>query len=480
MNLITRYIIKEHIGPFLFSLSVIMFVFVTKFIVQFIGRIFGKGLSYLTIFEFVYLNLAWMLALAVPMAVLISSLMAFGRLSSDNEITILKSTGINLYRIIRPALIWGAMLTVLMVLYNDMVLPDFNHKARLLLNSISQKKPTLELEKGIYLKLKNFNVLVQDIEIPIEEELLNSNIVDPNYPISPEARADKLKQVTLFDFSSPQVQRTVVADHGYLMFDKEREQMIFTLYDGEIHEIGIQDYTEYRRISFTKNTFNIPAGDQVFKRMKSEQRGDREMNISMMRAEVASYHQKIHDAGLRNKEEIEKFLPAPDIIDSCMTARLIPDFTLKPAQKRHAAARASRKVQSISQTLLSNSNNIKFFDKQIYKFGVEIHKKYSIPFACIVFILIGAPLGIRARKGSVGVGVTFSVGFFLLYWTCLIGGEDLADRRILSPALAMWFPNIIVGAFGLFITYRTVKETQFIQWDRLPKFLQFLFKSESN
>ena len=480
MNLITRYIIKEHIGPFLFSLSVIMFVFVTKFIVQFIGRIFGKGLSYLTIFEFVYLNLAWMLALAVPMAVLISSLMAFGRLSSDNEITILKSSGINLYRIIRPALIWGATLTVLMVLYNDQVLPDFNHKARLLLNSISQKKPTLELEKGIYLKLKNFNVLVQDIEIPIEEELLNSNIIDPNYPISKEAGADKLKHVTLFDFSSPQVQRTVVADHGYLLFDKEREQMIFTLYDGEIHEIGIQDYTEYRRISFTKNTFNIPAGDQVFKRMQSEQRGDREMNISMMRAEVESYHQKIRDAGVRNQEEVEKFLPSPDVIDRCMTVTLKNNFVLKPAQRRHAAARASRKVQSISQTLLSNSNNIKFFDKQIYKFGVEIHKKYSIPFACIVFILIGAPLGIRARKGSVGVGVTFSVGFFLLYWTCLIGGEDLADRRILSPALAMWFPNIIVGAFGLFITYRTVKETQFIQWDRLPKFLQFFFKTESN
>ena len=109
---------------------------------------------------------------------------------------------------------------------------------------------------------------------------------------------------------------------------------------------------------------------------------------------------------------------------------------------------------------------------------MEIHKKFSIPFACIVFVLIGAPLGIRARKGSVGIGVTFSVGFFLLYWTCLIGGEDLADRRILSPGLAMWFPNILVGAFGLYITYRTVKETQFIQWDRLPKFLQFFFRTE--
>ncbi len=317
MKLITRYIIKEHLSPFFFSLSVIMFVLVTKFIVQFIGRLFGKGLALTTIFEFVYLNLAWMMALAVPMAVLIASLMAFGRLSADNEITILKTSGINLYRIIRPALIWGAILTVLMVLYNDKVLPDFNHKARLLLNSISQKKPTLELEKGIYLKLKNFNILVEDIEVSIPQELMQrSNIIDPNYKTSPEQNADKLKNVTIFDFSSPQVQRSVVANYGYLVFDKNREQLVFTLYDGEIHEISVNDYAEYRRINFSKNTFNIPAKDHVFKRMESEQRGDREMNIAMMQAEVTAYREKIENATIRNNEEIKKFLPIPAIIDT--------------------------------------------------------------------------------------------------------------------------------------------------------------------
>ncbi len=107
---------------------------------------------------------------------------------------------------------------------------------------------------------------------------------------------------------------------------------------------------------------------------------------------------------------------------------------------------------------------------------MEIYKKYSIPFACIVFVLIGAPLGIRARKGSLGVGITFSVGFFLLYWACLIGGEELADRQLVSPALAMWFPNILVGVFGIYLTVSAVRETTFIQWERLPKALQIFFK----
>ncbi|MEJ2055261.1 MAG: LptF/LptG family permease, partial [Calditrichaceae bacterium] len=100
---------------------------------------------------------------------------------------------------------------------------------------------------------------------------------------------------------------------------------------------------------------------------------------------------------------------------------------------------------------------------------VEIYKKISIPFASIVFVLVGAPLGVMARKGSMGVAISISIGFFLLYWAFLIGGEDLADRRFVGPFLAMWSPNIIVGLGGLYLTWRAVKETSFINWDRLRK-----------
>ena len=98
---------------------------------------------------------------------------------------------------------------------------------------------------------------------------------------------------------------------------------------------------------------------------------------------------------------------------------------------------------------------------------VEVHKKFSIPFASLVFILIGAPLGIAARKGSMGVGATLSIMFFLIYWACLILGEDLADRQFLPPMLAMWFPNIIIGLAGFYLTWRTVKETTVIHWEKI-------------
>ena len=480
MFLLARYTIREHIGPFLFSLAVIMFVFVTKFIVQYIGKIFGKGLSIGTIIEFIYLNLAWMLALAVPMSVLVAALMAFGRLSSDNEITILKTSGISIYKIIRPALIATIFLTIFMFWFTDKVLPEYNHKARLLFSSISRKKPTLQLEEGIYMNLGKYSILVEDVERSLGEEVIDkSNIIDPDYV---DDRADRLKDITIFDRSSSDLQRTIIAATGRLVFDKVRESLVFTLYNGEIHEINTKDYSEYRRLQFTRNVFYIPAPDLVFKRDEDEWRGDREMNIKMMKAEVAKYRNSISNEMKKIRQDMTVYYPAPDSIKTWLARETDNDpvTEISLSNMQSSRTKALRKTQAVIQRLKSSEKNIDFYRRQIYKYEVEIHKKFAIPFASIVFILIGAPLGIKAKKGSLGVGVTFSIGFFLLYWVFLIGGEELADRQLISPFLAMWMANIIVGSFGVYLTYRVVKETTFIRWEKLPKFLQSFFRGDEH
>jgi lipopolysaccharide export system permease protein len=480
MFLLARYIIKEHIGPFLFSLAVIMFVFVTKFIVQYIGRIFGKGLSLFTILEFVYLNLAWMFALAVPMSVLVAALMAFGRLSSDNEITILKTSGISLYKIIRPVLISTILLTIFMYWFNDQLLPEYNHRARLLFSSISRKKPTLQLEQGIYMTLGKYSILIQEIERSLGREVVEkSDILGPDYS---EDAADRLKKITIFDRSSTDMQRTVIANSGRLVFDKERERLVFTLFEGEIHEINTRDYSEYRRMQFSVNNFYIPAPELVFRREEDEYRSDREMSVKMMHAEVQKFRKSIGNAQENMKQILQQYYPHPDSLQlRVTTANLLANHpSIRNEDIQTLRSKSIRKTQAVIQKLENEKNNIDYYQKQIYRFQVEIHKKFSIPFASIVFILIGTPLGIKARRGSLGVGVTFSIGFFLLYWVFLIGGEELADRQLLSPFVAMWLPNIIVGSFGLYLTYRVVKETTFFRWERLPKYLQLFFKGEES
>ena len=134
---------------------------------------------------------------------------------------------------------------------------------------------------------------------------------------------------------------------------------------------------------------------------------------------------------------------------------------------RFALAKASKGAKDLLSKIEYQSRNIKTYKRQINSRDVEIHKKFSIPFASLVFILIGAPLGIATRKGSMGVGATLSILFFLIYWACLILGEDLADRQFLPPMLAMWFPNIIIGLVGVYLTWRTVKEKTVIRWEKI-------------
>jgi lipopolysaccharide export system permease protein len=143
-----------------------------------------------------------------------------------------------------------------------------------------------------------------------------------------------------------------------------------------------------------------------------------------------------------------------------------------------ATERAYRKLNRLYQTLRVSGSKISSHEETINKYLVEVHKKFSIPFASLVFILVGAPLGIASRKGSLGVGATLSIIFFLIYWACLILGEDLADRRLLHPLLAMWFPNILIGSAGFYLTWRTVKEKTFINWDKLIAKFKQIRKSE--
>src|SRR4030042_4032253 len=128
MSIIYRYILKEHIGPFFFGLATITFVLIMDFLLELINLIIGKGIGFLTVMQVFVLNLAWMLALSIPMAVFVSTLMAFGRLSQDNEINALKATGVSLYRLILPALIGSVILSFGMIFFNDRVLPELNHR----------------------------------------------------------------------------------------------------------------------------------------------------------------------------------------------------------------------------------------------------------------------------------------------------------------------------------------------------------------
>lgn len=485
MKILYKYIIKEHIGPFIMGLSVIMFVLLMNFFLRFIGQIFGKGLSAYIILKLIVFNLPWMFALAVPMATLVAVLMAFGRLSADNEITILKSSGISLYHIIRPALYAALVLTLVMIYFNDQILSESNHQAKLMLRAIRQKKPTLQLEPNIFYTVGKYTIVVSKIQRPLPQEWLDlSNLLGPDYQGKPET--DRLVDVTIFDQSDPEEDVTITAKEGYMTYSLARRSLVFTLFDGQFHKLNRKKIDEYERSLFRKQVVYIPAKDFAFEERKDSDRSDREMTIAMMRKKVDYFrHQKkvrkekyAHIVE-QNLAEVERILALSDTIAIPRSADSIL-AAISPSQWKSARRKALRVADRFYHQAQTNKSFLEMQERAINKYLVEIYKKFSIPFASIVFVLIGAPLGIRARKGSMGVGMSLSIGFFLLYWVFLIGGEDLADRRIISPFWAMWAANIFVGLAGIYLTWRTVKETSFIDWKYLLDTLRFWRKSDLN
>jgi len=472
MKIITRYIIKEHIGPFLFSVSVLMFILMMQFLVQHIDTIFGRGLGAYVIFKLIVLNLAWMLALAVPMSTLVAVLMVYGSMSANNEITILKSSGISIYRLILPSLLIGVFLTIAMISFNDDILPDANHQAALTIRAIRKTKPTLYLEPNIFYAIGNYTLLVNKIEKPALEEWHHlSNLLGPEYRIT--ENLDRLKNITIFDRSDPKKTITITADEGYMVYSHTRKSLVFTLFNGEFHEIDNVKYEEYQKSYFKKHMVNIPAPDFELEERNDNYRSDREMNIAMMKEEVTKAETtmgmniaKVSKNVRRNFDKIDKLIIQADSTAADTNLAAVIKKRITKSKWNSAVAAASREAMRHLQRMRTIQSNIDNNKRRMNKYWVEIHKKISLPFACLVFVLIGAPLGIMARRGNMGTAIALSLGFFILYWVFLIGGEDLADRKFMTPFLAMWTPNIIVGIGGLILVWRAVKETKFINWGR--------------
>ncbi len=445
--LLPGYLLRAHIGPFLFSLCTLMFLFLLQFVMKFIDQLVGKGLSPWVIIELVALNLSWMLVLAVPMSVLVATLMAFGDLSSRNEITAMKASGVSIYRMMLPVLIVSGIVAVLLVWFNNYVLPESNHRLKTLTIDIHRKKPMLTLVDGVFCQdIAGYSILVR-------KSIQKTN---------------DLEGVTIYDYTNPSMNVVITAERGTMSFSPDFRKFIMDLQDGEINELNLQNMESYRRIRFTSHRIVMDVEGFDFERSAENafSRGDRELSAQAMRVIVDSLqHQEDRMSG-----EVQTMM-ARDIarklqgaIDS--TAVPVPIHPLEPP-----ALAALNRARLLSNAVSTQLYQIDFLDRQIDQYLVEIYKKYSIPAACLVFVLVGLPLGVMARRGGFGVAATLSLGFFVLYWACLIGGEKLADRDILSPFAGMWSANIIIGIVGLYLTIRIGRENLVINWAALQRFV---------
>ena len=453
MRLLPRYIVRELILPFVYSLLIIVFILFINFFLRAIDRFLGKGLELTTILEYLFLNLAWIVALAVPMAVLISTLMAFGRLSEDNEINALRSSGISYLTILYPALLFGAAVCAILIVFNTKILPEMNFNARLLAGDIRKMRPGLDIEPGHFI----------------------DNIPDYSMIIRGK-KGDMMEDVRIFSKESKKTQTSIYSKTGKL--STIDDAIILTLYDGEIHELDLENYNNYRRISFDKHVITIPADDLLLNRRDTANRSDREMTLDVMYDKRKNYAERMQRVEERLRNTIKKVLGQNLLPESFIeTGKLLniykeqikQDTSLTAAQLRLK----ERRVRSLGRQAKNEFRLIETYKRNWNKYSVEIHKKFSLPVACILFVLVGASLGTLSKRGGFTVAITLGFGFFLIYYLFLIGGEEMADRNYISPLIGMWTPNVLLLIFGGYLTLHAVRE-------RAPFTIKFPWQKKEN
>ena len=444
-----RYILKAHFIPFVFSTLTLMGIFLLQFMMKFADRLVGKGLDTWLLIQLVVFNLSWMLVLVVPMATLVATLMAYGNFSQNNEITILKSSGVSLYKMMAAPFIASIFLAVLLFLFNDKVLPDANHQARILMQDISQQKPTLSLEPGFFSQeVSNYAILVREIN----------------------STTNELSGLTIYDYTTPAKINVVTANTGKIYFTADQKNLVMDLWQGEIHESDVKNSGLYRKLIFDKHRIVMDGSQFSFHQSQGGIRGERELDVDTMKAIVGNFRAEREQHLNFLNADTDKFF----LIDSSFIS-VYPKQS-GTVEDKIVLARVLDKIRTAKNNITSKARSVEFSDREIEKYEVEIYKKYAIPVACIVFILIGAPLGVMVRKGGFGVAASISLLFFLIYWAFLIGGEKLAERGFFSPFIGMWAANFVLGFLGIILTIKTNRETVTITFDFLKKMVPKRFR----
>ncbi|MBI1799937.1 MAG: LptF/LptG family permease [Candidatus Eisenbacteria bacterium] len=438
MRLLRSYILRLHLVPFLLGFAVVTFILEMDVLFDYLDLVVNRGVAVGVVAQLFALSLGYIVALSAPCSVLVATLMTFGRLSQDNEITALRSSGVNVGSVLLGPLAASLVLTVGLTLFNNHVLPETNHAFANLLIDIGRMRPTVKLQEGVFISdFPGYSLLVKSVN----------------------GRTNEMRGVTIYQANpggGPPT--TILAHRGYLTYTPDGRDAILELKDGEIHEIPPDPGggRHYRRLTFRTHIIHIAGAGGVLEHTVRDSRSDRELSARELLDERAQVENQ-YRTSLAAREARMRSLGLGDPA----IAALAPDRASWPQQIGAAFARALHRPDALDRAtrdrpVLRTELDLWRIERdslrrRIASLSVEVHKKFSLPAACVVFVLLGAPIGMRVRRAGPAVAFV-SIAFFLFYYLCLVGGEELANRLLLPPWLAMWLPNLVLGGWGLLWT----------------------------
>ncbi len=493
VRILSRYILRQHIPPLGYALAALTFAMLVNQVAKQFGNFVGKGLPWSVVFEVFALSIPFIVAMTLPMAVLVAVLYTFSHLAADNEVTAMKASGISVGRVLAPVLGGATLIGAISLIWNDQILPRSNHTLRTLLVDIQRKKPTFQLKEQVI------------NEVVAGQFFLRAGRIDPS--------ANTLNDVTIYDLEDPDRRRIIMADSGRMAYSAGGTDLYLTLRDGEVHEIQRTDPEHFNRTFYSVNRIKVAGVSNTFEPTKNDEyRGDREMTICAMQDVVVRAREdqeRVRSEALaavsRELRRIGKLgaAPAPAPVDTTpppptaycsmlgsiarffrpRAAQAAPPHPLTPSPfgrggtqgpPRGAKPRTVTNLSYTAQTPTAYNQRLRAARQRAAIYQVEIQKKLAISAACVIFALLGMPLAIRYPRGGVGLVIGTSLAVFSVYYVGLIGGEELGDRLIVTPFLAMWTPNLIflIFAIPLLLSVRRAGSTAHGgDWDEIKETL---------
>lgn len=446
-----RLILKSFIGPFIVTFFIALFILLMQTAWKYIDDLVGKGLDFTTIGLFLFYMSATLLILAMPIAILISSIMTFGNLGESFELVAIKSSGISLLRFMRP-LVWVALLFCgITFLFANYVIPYANLKSLALYNDIVYKKPAFDLKEGVF-----FTYI-------------------PNYAIKAgkkDADGKTIHNVLIYEQTNPLQNNCIIAEKGVMKISDNQKFLEFDLENGYRYQessSGNDSTNEYIRLGFTsfKKLFDLSAlekqntNDSIYKgnfRMLSA----RQINhtIDSLRKISDSLSVKVDKAfaiNLHNTITIDS--PAKKIVTTHPKYNRF-DSLITDSVRAYVIEAAIGIANNLRSSVEGPGNEIESRRTEIVYNKIEWHRKFSISMACFVLFFIGAPLGSIIRKGGLGMPLVVAIIFFLIFHLLNMFGEKFVRESILSPLVGMWLAVIVLTPVGIFLTYKAMHDSQ--------------------
>lgn len=476
MKKLDRFILQSYLGPLVMTFFIALFILLMQFLWKYVDDLVGKGLEWYIILKLMFYASSTFVPLALPLAILLSSLMTFGNLGEHYELVTMKAAGISLSRIMRPLVIVSIVISLMAFYFSNVILPLANLKFLSLLYDVRSKKLAFNIREGVF-----YNG-IDGFVIRVGKKDKDGNTI---------------REIMIYDHIKHAGNVSVTtAEWGRMELSPDKRFLIFHLYNGTNYEerIDLRQYEATRPFQrthfkeqqqlFDLSAFQLTRTDEnLFKKNYEMQNIDQLSSaIDSMRGKLAI--DKVNaDKNFYNIHQFFKQIDTTQHKPPDSLASFKPDLisNFKPGERYAILESARNAALGMRDNLEMNRENFYNTSKLVHKHQIVYHKKFSFSIACFLLFFIGAPLGAIIRKGGLGMPAVVSTLFFILFWVISFIGEKYAAEGKLPVWQGMWISSAVLLPIGVFLTIKATNDASLFDVEAWEKFFRkFIPKTKRN